>query len=213
MEEKNIKNKKLFILPLAIVLIAFILIGFFIFKPKYELNKAIDYLKNGEYAEAYNYINTNSTKENQEIVMELITIIFSEKMTSGIENITTILNKSTSVLNTINKSNIDYSADDQVNIYVKKLYTYIDLKNKISKDMIVSELHNSYELYFSVLEFVDENFFDFLNNITDPEFINSIPTQSSNMLEIATDVNSLANNYSFNPKTQDIYEEISKYLK
>ncbi len=66
--------------------------------PQIQLNKAINYLKNGEYKTAYSYINSKNNEENKVIVKELITTIFCDRASSGIEKVGNIAKESTDVV-------------------------------------------------------------------------------------------------------------------
>ena len=57
------KNKKILVLIISIIMIVAI-VSLIIAMPKIQLNKAVNYLKNGEYKEAYQYINNKSNEEN-----------------------------------------------------------------------------------------------------------------------------------------------------
>ena len=57
------KSKKIILLIVAILIIIGITF-IIIYKPTYELNKAVEYLKNGKYKEAYEYIESKGNEEN-----------------------------------------------------------------------------------------------------------------------------------------------------
>ena len=126
--------------------------------PQIQLNKAINYLKNGEYKTAYSYINSKNNEENKVIVKELITTIFCDRASSGIEKVGNIAKESTDVVKKIDRKNIDYTLDDSININVEALEDYILLEDEISQDMISSELQETYTTYFKILKYVKENF-------------------------------------------------------
>lgn len=50
--------------------------------------------------------------------------------------------------------NIDYTLDDNINIDVDGLDSYISLENEITKDMIIDELSTTYDLYFKQLKYM-----------------------------------------------------------
>lgn len=205
------KKMKIVIIVLVVAIILGI-IAYIILKPKYELNKAIEYLKYGNYEEAYNYVQSKNNEENKIIIKELISESFCDRVSAGIDKISNITSQCTTVAKKVNKNNIDYTLDDNINIDVQALDAYIALENEISKDMILEELSETYDLYFNSIKYVRENFYDFLKNINNDDFINNINNLASDMNKIANDCFSLADNYKFNPKSIDIFEDIKKYI-
>lgn len=205
------KKIKIFIIVIGVILVLS-MVAYFIFKPQTELNKAIEYLKYGNYKEAYAYIESKSNEENKIIVKELITQSFCDRASSGMKKVGDITNKCTSVTRKVDMNNIDYTLDDSINIDVQALDTYIALENEISKDMILNELSGTYDLYFSCIKYVKENFYDVLNHLNDDEFINDVNKLASDMTKISNDCFSLADNHKFNPKFIDLYEQIKKYI-
>lgn len=209
------KNKKILILIISIIMIVVIIgLGILIVEmPKIQLNNAVNYLKNGEYKEAYYYINNKSDEENKEIIKELITEIFCDRANKGIQKINNITNESTKIVKKINNINdIDYTLDDNLNADVLALSNYISLEDEISKEMISDELQEVYTKYFDILKYVKENFYDVLNHINDTEFINNVAKFGTDMNKMANDCFSYADNHKFKAKTQDIYQEIKIYI-
>ena len=201
-------------ISLIIAIIFFILVTFtiVIFKPKYELNKAIEYLKKGNYIESYNYIESKDNDENKVIIKELISQIFYNRAGKGLKKIDDISNKCTDIVRKVDINNIDYTLDDNINVDVKALGKYMSLKEEISKDMIDSEIAESYDIYFNIIEYISENFYDVLNHIKDKEFIDKIDELSSDMLKISNDCNYYMDNHNFNPKTKKIFLKIENYI-
>lgn len=212
--ERGIKMNKIIKIGIIIVIVIVILgsIGLIMFKPKFELNKAVEDLKYGNYQDAYDYIQNKNNEENKTIIKELITSIFCDKASSGIEKISDIATESTNIVEKIDIDNIDYTLDDNLNIDVEALDAYIAIEEKISKDMISEELAETYDLYFYILKYVRENFYDVLNNIDNEEFINEVSNLASDMTKMSNDCYSYADNHNFNPKATDIYQEIKKYI-
>ena len=76
---------------MKIILIAFtfiiIALGVFwiVYKPMYDLNKAVELLKNGEYKVSYDYVINKNNEENKQIVKEIITNIFINQTVKGNE--------------------------------------------------------------------------------------------------------------------------------
>ena len=205
------KNKKILVLIISIIMIVAI-VSLIIAMPKIQLNKAVNYLKNGEYKEAYQYIN-NSNEENKEIVKELTTEIFCDRAGKGIKKVGSIMNQCTNILKKVNRDDIDYTLDDNVNADVSALSSYILLEDEISKEMISDEMQDCYTKYFYILKYVKENFYDMLDNIDDDEFISNVANLGTDMNKMANDCFSYADNHKFKAKTQDIYQEISSYIK
>lgn len=195
---------------IIIILFTILLIFTIFIKPKYELNNAVNLIKDSNYEQAYIYICNTENKNNIKIVKELITMKFLNYMTGGLNQMTNIANQGTEIVKKASKSrnNIDYSLDDTLNIYVKTLNEYIEIKNKIPKEMVISELSNSYDLYFEALEFVSTNFVDMLNHIDDENFWNQCSELSTISHSIAADIMSVNYNYDFSEKTQEIYKEM-----
>lgn len=207
------KNKKRLIVLSILVAIIVIAIGVvMVAMPKIQLNKAVNYLKNGEYKTAYSYINSKSNTENKEIVKELITTIFCDRASSGIEKVGNIGKQCTNVMQKVDRNNIDYTLDDNININVQALEDYILLEDEISKDMISNELQESYTTYFNILKYVKENFYNVLEHINDDNFINEVGNLSTDMNKIANACFSYSDNHKFKAKTQDIYKEIKSYI-
>lgn len=205
------KSNKIILLVIAILLIVAITF-IIIYKPKYELNKAIKYLKYGKYKEAYEYIESKGNEENKTIIKELITLSFCDRITSGMEKCHSITMDCVSVINKVERGNIDYTLDDNINISIKALDTYINLENEISKNMILDELSTTYDLYFKQIKYMRENFFDILNHIDDDNFTTDVENLAGDMIIVANETTSVSDNYNFNPKSLDIYEKISKYI-
>ena len=109
-------------------------------------------------------------------------------------------------------TDIDYTLDDNINIDVQSLEKYIALEDEISKDMIAEELAETYDLYFNILKYVNENFYNVLNHINDDEFIDNVNNLASDMTKISNDCYAYSDNHNLNPKTVDLYEEINKYI-
>ena len=206
------KNKKILVLIISIIMIVAI-VALIIAMPKIQLNKAVNYLKNGEYKEAYQYINNKSNEENKEIVKELTTEIFCDRAGKGIKKVGSIMNQCTNILKKVNRDDIDYTLDDNVNADVSALSNYILLEDEISSDMISDELQDCYTKYFYILKYVKENFYDILDHINDDEFISNVANLGTDMNKMANDCFSYADNHKFKAKTQDIYQEISSYIK
>lgn len=197
---------------IIILSIVFILLIMIIFKPKYELNKAINYIESGEYSTAYEYINSKSNSKNKRIIKELISQIFIKKASSGIKQIISIANKGTDIINDVKKSKIDYSLDDNLNVQVKALEKYIVLEDEITTNMIIDEISETYDLYFECLMICNENFIDILNKISDKNFINILKDLSDKMEILSIKVTNTGNIYTFLPETTDIYNKIDKYI-
>lgn len=206
------KNKKILVLIISIIMIVAI-VSLIIAMPKIQLNKAVNYLKNGEYKEAYQYINNKSNEENKEIVKELTTEIFCDRAGKGIKKVGSIINQCTNIMKKVDTNDIDYTLDDNVNTDVVALSNYILLEDEISSDMISDELQDCYTKYFYILKYVKENFYDMLDHINDDEFISNVVNLGTDMNKMANDFFSYADNHKFKAKTQDIYQEISSYIK
>lgn len=209
---ERMKNKKILIIGLLGIIVIIGIIIAVIMKPKTELNTAVNYLKNGEYSKAYGYVNERNNEENKIIVKELITEIFCGRAGKGTEKITDIVTKATNLVYKVDINNIDYTMDDQLNIQVEGLDTYIDLEKEITKDMIAEELGESYDLYFKDLKFTREKLYNYLDRITDQEFQKEVVGMSNDFTKQANGFKSYADNHKFNPKSRDIYEEIQKYI-
>ncbi len=206
------KNKKILVLIISIIMIVAI-VSLIIAMPKIQLNKAVNYLKNGEYKEAYQYINNKSNEENKEIVKELTTEIFCDRAGKGIQKLDNITNQCINIMKKVDRNDIDYTLDDNVNTDVLALSNYILLEDEISSDMISDELQDCYTKYFYILKYVKENFYDILDHINDDEFISNVANLGTDMNKMANDFFSYADNHKFKAKTQDIYQEISSYIK
>lgn len=206
------KNKKILVLIISIIMIVAI-VALIIAMPKIQLNKAVNYLKNGEYKEAYQYINNKSNEENKEIVEELTTEIFCDRAGKGIQKLDNITNQCINIMKKVDRNDIDYKLDDNVNTDVLALSNYILLEDEISSDMISDELQDCYTKYFYILKYVKENFYDILDHINDDEFISNVANLGTDMNKMANDFFSYADNHKFKAKTQDIYQEISSYIK
>lgn len=205
------KSKKIILLIVAILIIIGITF-IIIYKPTYELNKAVEYLKNGKYKEAYEYIESKVNEENKTIIKELITQSFCNRIAGGMEKCYSITMDCVSVINKVEKGNVDYTLDDNINISIKALDTYINLENEISKDMILDELSETYDLYFKQIKYIRENFYDILNHIDDENFITDVENLAGDMMIVSNELTSVSDNYNYNPKSLDIYENISKYI-
>ena len=195
------KNKKILVLIISIIMIVAI-VSLIIAMPKIQLNKAVNYLKNGEYKEAYQYINNKSNEENKEIVKELTTEIFCDRAGKGIKKVGSIMNQCTNILKKVNRDDIDYTLDDNVNADVSALSSYILLEDEISKEMISDEMQDCYTKYFYILKYVKENFYDMLDNIDDDEFISNVANLGTDMNKMANDCFSYADNHKFKAKTK-----------
>lgn len=206
------KNKKILVLIISIIMIVAI-VSLIIAMPKIQLNKAVNYLKNGEYKEAYQYINNKSNEENKEIVKELTTEIFCDRAGKGIQKLDNITNQCINIMKKVDRNDIDYTLDDNVNTDVLALSNYILLEDEISSDMISDELQDCYTKYFYILKYVKENFYDILDHINDDEFISNVANLGTDMNKMANNFFSYADNHKFKAKTQDIYQEISSYIK
>lgn len=206
------KNKKILVLIISIIMIVAI-VSLIIAMPKIQLNKAVNYLKNGEYKEAYQYINNKSNEENKEIVKELTTEIFCDRAGKGIQKLDNITNQCINIMKKVDRNDIDYTLDDNVNTDVLALSNYILLEDEISSGMISDELQDCYTKYFYILKYVKENFYDILDHINDDEFISNVANLGTDMNKMANDFFSYADNHKFKAKTQDIYQEISSYIK
>lgn len=206
------KNKKILVLIISIIMIVAI-VSLIIAMPKIQLNKAVNYLKNGEYKEAYQYINNKSNEENKEIVKELTTEIFCDRAGKGIQKLDNITNQCINIMKKVDRNDIDYTLDDNVNTDVLALSNYILLEDEISSDMISDELQDCYTKYFYILKYVKENFYNILDHINDDEFISNVANLGTDMNKMANDFFSYADNHKFKAKTQDIYQEISSYIK
>ncbi len=207
---KNKKSKILIGIILVIIVIAIIILVAIM--PNIQLNKAVEYLKDGKYKETYAYINDKNNEKNKTIIRELNTIIFCDRASDGINKITEIVKKCTDIINKVDMNNIDYSLDDNINIYVKTLDDYIALENELSKDMISTELQETYDIYFSMIKYMRENYYDVLNHIKDENFIEETNDLANNMTRISNDCFSYADNHKLQAKTQDIYKEIKQYI-
>lgn len=207
---KNKKSKILIGIILVIIVIAIIILVAIM--PNIQLNKAVEYLKDGKYKETYAYINDKNNEKNKTIIRELNTIIFCDRASDGINKITEIVKKCTDIINKVDMNNIDYSLDDNINIYVKTLDDYIALENELSKDMISTELRETYDIYFSMIKYMRENYYDVLNHIKDENFIEETNELADNMTRISNDCFSYADNHKLKAKTQDIYKEIKQYI-
>lgn len=207
------KNKKVKILiGIILVIIVIAIIILVAIMPNIQLNKAVEYLKDGKYKETYAYINDKNNEKNKTIIRELNTIIFCDRASDGINKITEIVKKCTDIINKVDMNNIDYSLDDNINIYVKTLDDYIALENELSKDMISTELQETYDIYFSMIKYMRENYYDVLNHIKDENFIEETNDLANNMTRISNDCFSYADNHKLQAKTQDIYKEIKQYI-
>ena len=205
------KGKKGIIL--LIIIIVLIVMGILmVVIPKIQLNKAVNYIKDGEYKAAYSYINSKNNEENKVIVKELITTIFCDRASSGIEKVGNIAQQCTNVVQKIDRDDIDCTLDDSINIDVQALGNYILLEDEISKDMISNELQESYTTYFNILKYVKENFYNVLEHINDDNFINEVGNLSTDMNKIANACFSYSDNHKFKAKTQDLYKEIKSYI-
>ena len=205
------KGKKGIIL--LIIIIVLIVMGILmVVIPKIQLNKAVNYIKDGEYKAAYSYINSKNNEENKVIVKELITTIFCDRASSGIEKVGNIAQQCTNVVQKIDRDDIDYTLDDSINIDVQALGNYILLEDEISKDMVSNELQECYTTYFNILKYVKENFSNVLEHIEDDDFISHVSSLSIDMNKISNDCFSYADNHKFKSKTQDIYKDIKGYI-
>ncbi len=204
-------KKKIIIISISVFVIIGVIISIAL-KPQIELNKAIGYLKNGEYIKAYEYVNKKNNENNKIIVQELITEIFSTRAGKGMDRVINITSKATNIIQTTDMFNIDYTADDQLNIDVANLDNYIALENEITRDMIAIELRDTYDLYFKDLKFTRKIFYNFLDNVKDPNFVTETNNMANDFTKQSNDFFSYADNHKYNPKTKDIFEEIKKYI-
>lgn len=200
--------KKRIILVATILIVIILIVAVIIIKPKYELNKAVEYIKEGKYNIAYTYISSKRNESNIKIIKELITMKLSNNMIGGMEQITTICTKGVEILNQIDTYKIDYSLDDNLNIYVKKLDDYVKVKDNITKEMIIEDMHENYDLYFEILDFVHKNFCDILNNIQKTNFANEVSNISAKFYTIAVNTKSIEDNYNFSPIAKELFNEI-----
>lgn len=204
-------KKKIIIISISVLLIIGVIISIAL-KPQIELNKAIGYLKNGEYIKAYEYVNKKNNENNKIIIQELITEIFSIRAGKGMDRVINITSKATNIIQTTDMFNIDYTADDQLNIDVANLDNYIALENEITRDMIAIELRDTYDLYFKDLKFTRKIFYNFLDNVKDPNFVTETNNMANDFTKQSNDFFSYADNHKYNPKTKNIFEEIKKYI-
>lgn len=209
---KKVDTKKAILIGSSIFLIIIALIICIVYIPKYQLNKAVEYIKRGEYQNAYTYVNNRHNEDNKRIVKELISMAFIQKCYGGIKQSDNIVTKAASIIKNINTNNIDYTLDDTLNIYVGKLKDYISIESSIPKDIIIPELHEVYQTYFDSLKFVNDNFYNFLNNITNKEFTSRLPSVTGDCINMAVILESVRYNYNFLPQTIDIYAKIESYL-
>lgn len=206
-------NKKL-IISLIIILIVFILviIGVLVFLPKYELNKAVEYLRNGNYKEAYFYVNNRNNDENILIIKELISYVFVEKVGTGCDKIGEIAKEGTKIALQSTENNVDESLVQLFNMQVESLDEYILLENKISKDMLIDDVKEVYDLYFKSMKYVRENFYDYSNQVNDEKKVDEINEVAYDIFKISQIIISVGDNYNFKPETDDIYKKISEYI-
>lgn len=208
-------KKKKIVIGISILIILISLIGIIIYavnKPKVKLNKAISYIKEGEYKKAHDYINSTSNEKNKRIVKEILTEIFCYKIGDGVEEVTTIFTEGTNIIYKIDINNIDYSLDDNLTVRVENLQEYIKLKDDFSKEMLIEEMDEIYDMYFETTEYVHLNFKEFMNRIFDKTFASEIQEISSDLYTISVKLKNIGNIYEFLPETQDIWEEIEKYV-
>lgn len=209
----NKKKKIAIIISVLIVIIALIaIITYIVNKPKIELNKAISYIKEGEYKKAYNYINSTSNEKNKRIVKEILTEIFNYKMADGLDELTTIFTEGTNIIYKVDLTNIDYSLDDNLTVRVENLQEYIKLRDQFSKEMLIEEMDESYDMYFEIAEYINLNFKDFLNRFLDETFTAEIQDIASDLYTLSIKLNNIGDIYEYLPETQDIWEEIEKYV-
>ena len=128
------------------------------------------------------------------------------------DRVINITSKATNIIQTTDMFNIDYTADDQLNIDVANLDNYIALENEITRDMIAIELRDTYDLYFKDLKFTRKIFYNFLDNVKDPNFVTETNNMANDFIKQSNDFFSYADNHKYNPKTKDIFEEIKKYI-
>lgn len=207
----NTKKSKIFIIIIGVIFIL-ATIAFIILKPKYELNKAVGYLKNGQYKQAYSYIEGTKNENNKRIIKELITEIFAYRAESGIVKVGGIAREGTSVIYKVNIKNVDYTLDDSLNINVEALDSYINLENEISKDMIIDELSDTYDSYFTILKFARTNFYNVLDHIYEKDFPDKITNIANEMYKLSNDFTSVGDNYKFTAKSKDMFQKIKQYI-
>jgi len=208
-------KKKKIVIGIIILIILIALMGIIIFitsKPKVELNKAISFIKEGEYKKAHNYINNTSNEKNKRIVKEILTKVFCDKMGDGLGELTTIFTEATNIIYKVDLTNIDYSLDDNLTGRVENLQEYIKLKDHISKEMLIAEIGETYDIYFEITEYMNLNFKEFLNKFLDENFTAEIQGVASKLYSISVYFDNVENMYESRPETQDIWEEIEKYV-
>lgn len=211
----KINKKKKIVIIISVLIIIIALTGIITYvanKPKIELNKAISYIKEGEYKKAHDYINNTSNEKNKRIVKEILTEVFCDKIGDGSEEITTIFTEGTNIIYKIDINNIDYSLDDNLTVRVENLQEYIKLKDDFSKEMLIEEMNEIYDMYFETTEYVHLNFKEFINRIFDKTFTSEIQEISSDLYSISVKLKNIGNMYEFLPESQDIWEEIEKYV-
>ena len=205
--------KKKLIIFLTIFLVIITLISIFIIKPKYELNKAVKYLNYGEYRQAYAYINSKNNEENKIIIKELISQIFCLYATRGMEQLSEIANLTTDFINDIALQNNNVTGEENINLKVNSLKSYIALSDKITKNMIIDELSEAYDIYFKSLKFVNQNFSNISTKIGNQTFISEIYNLSTDLYNASIIFTNMSDNYINNPKTLEIYQNNFYYLK
>lgn len=78
--------------------------------------------------------------------------------------------------------------------------------------MLIEEMDEIYDMYFETTEYVHLNFKEFMNRIFDKTFASEIQEISSDLYTISVKLKNIGNIYEFLPETQDIWEEIEKYV-
>lgn len=211
-KEKMKKTMKIILIAFTFIIIA---LGVFwiVYKPMYDLNKAVELLKNGEYKVSYDYVINKNNEENKQIVKEIITNIFINQTVKGNEKIATIADKCNNIILSVDRDNIDNTLDDIINIEINSLDSYINLENEISKEMIVEELSDVYDTYFETLKFTRNNFINILDKLEDKEFLNNVQNKVYDVTSMASYLQSFEDNYIYNPKSIDIYEKEIKYFE
>ena len=205
----KIHYKKIIFVLLTIVILTIVGGSYLVIKPNYQLNKAVNYLKQEDYSSAYRYIINTNNEENIEIVQDVITGIFFDYSNKGLNKATDIINQAADVLTHIDAQNIDYTLDNKINNSVQTIDDYIALKNKITKHMIRSDFEETYDFYFTYLEFIKATFYNFLDHVDEPNYLEKIFDMSNNMSKTHYQLISFLDNNHLHPKANDIYIQLT----
>lgn len=200
------KNRNIILFGIITLVLLIGSVGFFLFKPKIELNQSINYIKEGEYEKAYNCASKN--EKNKKIIQEVISGIYAERVTSGVTQMTQIANEATQIILKTNKTNIDYTADDRLNIRVEQLDDYIAIETKIKLYMLISELEDTHELYFDIMKRVRANFYDVLNNLDYISGSNEIEKLVEDTLRLAYKTQSATYNHDYMAESNKLLQSI-----